>query len=135
MNRSVIIFFHLSGSLIISFFQNCWGFICKIFLEVCFYFTFGLESFIIERIFNNIRIDQDLGYIEDAIERPNQTVFLSVNIRFYIVMMTSSVRQFSFFYYGVFQFIKLIAMFSKINDFTLRKKFIVNYIFLIPLNG
>ena len=50
-----------------------------------------------------------------------------------IVVIASSIRQFwSFFYYGVFQFIKLIAIFCRIDDFILRS--LVDYIFSILLN-
>ena len=53
----------------------------------------------------------------------------------FIVMIASSIRQFwSFFCYSVFQFIKLIATFSKIDGFTLRKE-LINYTFPILSNG
>ena len=74
-----IIFFHLSGSLIILFFQNCWDLFAKYYSRYLFYFIYGLESFIMKRIFlitgtSNNRIEQDLENTEDAIKCLNQTI-------------------------------------------------------------
>ena len=120
-----------------SVFPKLLGFICKIFLEV-FIFAYGLERIYHGKNFlitgtNNSQIERDLERREDAIEYSNQIPIKQLfsynqcNVRFCIIVIASSVRHFwLFFCYSVFQFIKLIAIFSKIDGFTLRKKLIVN---------
>ena len=70
-----ITFFHLSRSLIIPFFQNCWDLFVKYFSR-CVFFRFGAiyheKNFFITG--TNNWIEQDLGSTEGAIECPNQTV-------------------------------------------------------------
>ena len=128
MNRSI-----LSSSLRkphYSLFLKLLRLTCKIFLGV---FLFCLRIRTVHHKENllmtetsNSRIQRYLGNTEDAIERPNQTTlqlffYNQCNMRFYIIAMknnASSVRKFwPFFYYGDFQFIKLIAIFSKIDGF------------------
>ena len=71
----LIHFFHLSKSLYYSLFPKLLGFICKVFLEMHFYFAYGLSW---REFFNkgksNTPIEQDLASIEDEIECLNQTV-------------------------------------------------------------
>ena len=79
MNHSILSFLkHFLSSLKklhYFFFPKLLELICKILLEIYFYFAYGLESFFMERIFlmiktNNNWIEQDLENTENAIECP-----------------------------------------------------------------
>ena len=73
-----ITFFHLSRSLIIPFFQNCWDLFVKYFSR-CIFFHLQFGAIYHKKIFlitgtNNNQIKQDLGSTEDTIEYFNQTI-------------------------------------------------------------
>ena len=81
MNRSALIPSFIFQEASLFLFLKLLGFICKIFLELSFYFAYRLESFIIERIFlitrtSNNQIKQNLGSTENAIECQTVTAFL-----------------------------------------------------------
>ena len=128
MNRSIT-FFHLSGSLIMASFQNCWGLLAK-YSSRCVFISlteiwdiYHGQNFLTRETSNN-RMEQG------KVERPNQTVIVFVlrptqRMRFCVVAMkndASSVRQFwPFFCHGGFQLIELIAIFVRIWSFHLEE--------------
>ena len=75
--RTVLLYHVPSLSLIIPFFQNCWGLFAKYFSRFLFRLRIGAiyheKNFLITGTSNN-RIEQDLKSTEDTIECPNQTV-------------------------------------------------------------
>ena len=120
-------------------------FICKIFFLYFYVFLFCLrirtvyygKNFLITGI-NNSQIEQNLGNTRrcDRMFQSNFSLPVNARMQFCIVVMASSVHQFwSFFCYGVFQFIKLIEIFCRIDGFILRKKLIIDYSFPILPNG
>lgn len=142
MNCSVISSFFIFQEVLLFPFSKIIGIYLQNIARAVFLFHLQIgtiyhrKNFLITKT-SNSQIAQDLGSTEYMVERSNQTAFFfTVNATFYIVVMISLVRQFwPYFCYGGFQFIKLITVFGRIDDFTLRKELIVNYIFLIPSNG
>ena len=87
-----------------------------------------------ERIFliretSNNQIEQDLENTEDAIDCRNQAI-----ITFFLQSMQHVILHYDGLvglsiltvFHGIFQFINLIAIFSKIDGFTLRKELIID---------
>ena len=98
-------------------------------LEMCFYFVYGLKPFIIKKFFNDKSDRAKSGYNTENVISNCNNFSLIINV---ICDFALSWWPYRFANFGrfsaicIFQFIKLISIFYRIDDFILKKASIDN---------